>query len=393
MELDTVVSPGGQHRHQAALTLRTAGAQYLDVALPEKAALLSLIVDAEPVKPVTSIPGSVRVQLPAKREANTPVAITLLYETPAAEWSGSGTLDLAAPKLAKEIPTLKSQWRLWLPDGFEFSKYESNLAVPEKQTDELLAAHALSLLASPMTSSLSSEREPSRATPPREVLGQTAAPPESYAPMPDSANEVAEPASPRAVANPAVEADDSIAKDQRRGEKPMAGRKLDEDVVKPVKQTKALDDAYESKPALPKREGGNLDQQRLPEAAGASRSLRRTAGLLPVMLELPKHGRALTFSGLYAPERVSLRYDDWWSRARRLWMWFVGGGVLFYLLARPRPWLRTLWAALALSALPLCALPAWTAVCNALLGGWLAALVLNRIAAWCVFRVRKEEAA
>ena len=71
-------------------------------------------------------------------------------------------------------------------------------------------------------------------------------------------------------------------------------------------------------------------------------------------------------------------------------MWFVGGGVVFYLVGRRLPCWRTLWAVLLLSAIPLCALPAWTAVCNALLGGWLAALVLERVAARCVFRVKKE---
>jgi len=121
---------------------------------------------------------------------------------------------------------------------------------------------------------------------------------------------------------------------------------------------------------------------------GAPRS--RTAGLLPVTLDLPKTGPALVFDGLYAPERLVMRYDDWWSRARALWIWFVAGGFAFYLLAARRPWWRTLWAVLVLSALPLCAVAAWMPVCNALLGGWLAGLVLNRVGVWCVFRVKKE---
>ena len=117
---------------------------------------------------------------------------------------------------------------------------------------------------------------------------------------------------------------------------------------------------------------------------------QKTAGLLPVTLDLPKGGRVLVFEGLFAPERVALRYDDWWSRARALWMWFVSGGIAFYLVASRRPWWRTLWAVLILSALPLCVRAAWMPVCNALLGGWLAGLVLNRVGACCVFRVKKE---
>ena len=116
----------------------------------------------------------------------------------------------------------------------------------------------------------------------------------------------------------------------------------------------------------------------------------KTAGLLPVTLDLPKSGRVLVFEGLFAPERLVLRYDDWWSRARGLWMWFVAGGIALYVLSGRRPWWWTLWAVLLLTAAPLCVSAAWTPVCNALLGGWLAGLVLNRIAAWCVFRERKE---
>src|SRR6185295_12979282 len=111
---------------------------------------------------------------------------------------------------------------------------------------------------------------------------------------------------------------------------------------------------------------------------------------LPVTLDLPKEGPTLVFVGLYAPERLTMRYDDWWSRAQTLWLWFVGGGIAFYFLARGRPSWRTLWAALVLSAVPLCVSIAWMPVCNALLGGWLAGLVLNRIGAWCVFRTPKE---
>jgi hypothetical protein len=114
-----------------------------------------------------------------------------------------------------------------------------------------------------------------------------------------------------------------------------------------------------------------------------------TAGLLPVLFELPKTGRPLVFEGLAAPREISLRYDDVWSKARRMWLWFVLGGLLFYFMGRPRPWWRTVWAIFIFTALPLCGFANWTAVCNALLSGWVIGLLLNRIGAWCVFRQRK----
>ena len=42
-------------------------------------------------------------------------------------------------------------------------------------------------------------------------------------------------------------------------------------------------------------------------------------------IELPKVGRVMVLEGLSAAERVEFRYDDWWGRARSLWLWFVGG--------------------------------------------------------------------
>ena len=135
LTLDTVVSTSGTERSQAVFQVRTAGAQYLDVRLPEKSRLLSLSVDDALVKPVGERADQVRVQLPANRDASTAVAVSILYETPQGEWRGSGGYATRAPQLAKSIPILRSEWRLYLPDGFEYSGVESNLRVGEKSAD------------------------------------------------------------------------------------------------------------------------------------------------------------------------------------------------------------------------------------------------------------------
>ena len=131
LTLDTVVSTSGTERSQAVFQVRTAGAQYLDVRLPEKSRLLSLSVDGELVKPVGERADQVRVQLPAKRDATSAVAVSILYETPKGEWRGSGGYAAHAPQLAKDIPILRSEWRLYLPDGFEYTGVESNLRLPK----------------------------------------------------------------------------------------------------------------------------------------------------------------------------------------------------------------------------------------------------------------------
>ena len=140
LTLDTVVSTSGTERSQAVFQVRTASAQYLDVRLPEKSRLLSLTVDDELVKPVGDRADQVRVQLPARRDASAALAVSVLYETPKGEWRSSGAYAARAPQLAKDIPILRSEWRLHLPDGFEYTGLESNLRVPEPEPARPLVA-------------------------------------------------------------------------------------------------------------------------------------------------------------------------------------------------------------------------------------------------------------
>jgi hypothetical protein len=514
LDLDTLASPGGLHRHQAALTLRTAGAQYLDLTLPAKATLLSLAVDGAPVKPVAATPGTVRIQLPAKREANAPISATLLYETPGEAWENRGYLSLNAPAFGREIPVLRSRWRLWLPDGFEYSGYESNLHVPEQPPDELLAAKPLKMVAGFFAPSFSAR--PDAASSPVAAETATSELARQYADAPQGF--VAPPKAPAKpdmdpgrVANimarlqkliPAVNFREASLSDamsfltQQTGVSIRLSAEAQATTTKitlTLKNVPAIEvikyvtnlasakyrisgqgveivplgtetsEVYIKEWKVPPEVIRSLGPQPGPNQTTASEFLtasgvtfppgtfamyspasgtlvvkhtadqlaliehllkskgvaaaiepqakavdirqnnqeelqfdylngpaRKTAGLLPVLLELPRSGHVLVFEGLTAPQHVELRYDDWWSRARRLWMWFVAGGIVFYLAGRARPWWRTLWAVLLLSAIPLCFLPSWTGVCNALLGGWLAGLVLDRIAARLVFRVQKE---
>jgi hypothetical protein len=471
LELNTVISTSGLHRHEAVYRLRASGVAYLDVALPEGARLLSVSVDGKAVKPVADRPGSVRLPLPARRDTDSPVVAAIVYETPGSAWKNRGTLALAAPAIAKEIPVLKSQWRVWVPEGFSFSDIESNLPVPEVQPENLLVRTigegAVAVVAAPFVRVYSAKDEREFAMARRESAAG-APTTGSFGIMDDPMRSKS--ATVRQLADHSV----SVVAGQLRsaatvpnGEwasqpgmvrvyPPQTGEKRDLDelnradlVVREWKfpgetaDPKAWDwiadigivfgpgtsAAYNPTNGIlrlkntpeqlerfdkmlhttigktneaPRKAG---EYQGFPGKPGTAapkapaehfydtKGIQKTAGLLPVSLDLPKGGPTLVFLGLYAPERLTMRYDDWWSRAQRLWLWFVGGGIAFYLVARGRPWWRTLWAALVLSAVPLCVSITWMSVCNALLGGWLAGLVLNRIGAWCVFRVRKEVAA
>ena len=135
LDLDTVVSTSGAERHQALFYIRTVGDQFLDVTLPEESSVWSLTVDGQPLKPVSENPGVVRVQLPATLDRTHATAIQLVYETRRQEWTGSGGYALAAPRLDARIPIMESHWRVWLPNGFTYTAFDSNLRKDSQVAD------------------------------------------------------------------------------------------------------------------------------------------------------------------------------------------------------------------------------------------------------------------
>ena len=719
LTLDTVVSTSGTERSQAVFQVRTAGAQYLDVRLPEKSRLLSLSVDDDLVKPVGERADQVRVQLPAKRDATSAVAVSILYETPKSEWRGSGGYAARAPQLAKDIPILRSAWRMYLPDGFEYTGVESNLRIEEQTADVPLVAaifRGVTSFALPISYSRTAAvnempppaSEPASATPAplapaippadattpeREISRRTdyekrgeqmiesgdramkvgdyekatafyksacdlipnatlvqrsysraldgfcaascklaeqriaegryadaenilrIVTDERYNPRckeaivilshledPTFYNRTIGPQSrdniekvkqlfaeaegfydtgrydfafkrceqilnidkynkaartmeekiaraksdydvsafnatrsraienvDKAWANPvrrfnvdpnaAVPA--NLAKIQRKLERTIIPKlefkeatisealnflrkksveldpdepktgviiqiKFDETPVADVRITVSLSnipliealkyvtglanlkfkvepyavsvvpqsvntDSVITKemiirpdliPNLPPgvtedREAAkqfliangmqfngqasaiyfpkssrlivrntqdqldlldtmvNSSATRVPESTGFANlgeaGQQRVSGLLPMEIELPKVGRVIVLEGLSAAERVEFRYDDWWGRARRLWLWFVAGGLGCVFIAGDRPWWRTCWAVLGLTFIPLVVSAETMAICNALLAGWLVSVVLQRVAARVVFARGKRE--
>ncbi|MEA3213467.1 MAG: hypothetical protein QOE70_6524 [Chthoniobacter sp.] len=499
LDLDTVISTSGADRNEARFQLRTAGAQYLDVKLPAGSALLSLSVEGAPIKPVGGAPDVVRIQLPAKRDASWAIPVSLLYETRRSEWSSGGAEELRAPQFAKDIPVLRSKWTLFLPDGFEYTRVESNLRVPEAMPERPLITIPLDFLegcsvaqfqAVPVTRANRAVSDGGMATPPPTApMAQSANPPAQTAPADRerasteemqrklekiiiprlefreaTVREAVEFLSRKTGINIALQApsDSSGARitvsltnipasEALRYVTNLAGLKSRIDpkgvVIVPgsantdvliTKEYKVRPDLIGRGPAVPEdttRGGAGIAEREkakdwlisngvqfgsaasaiyLPSAsklivrntqeqldlldtimasreAGQAAQAQQTAGLLPMKFDLPKIGYQISLAGLTAAERVSFHYEDWWGRARRLWIWFVAGGLGCLAVARRRPWWRTGWAALVLTFWPLVVSPAAMPVCNALFGGWLVSLALQRLARWLVFAPRRKE--
>jgi hypothetical protein len=122
LALDSVVSADGPQRHQALLAIRTAGAQFLDVTLPAEAKVLSVVINGLAAKPIRGPGGALRLPLPDRT-----VRLQLIYQLPEATMGDLARTTLPPLTLDPRIPILDTTWRIHLPEGFTYSKFDTNL--------------------------------------------------------------------------------------------------------------------------------------------------------------------------------------------------------------------------------------------------------------------------
>jgi len=285
-----VLSESGSARTQAVILLRTAGAQFLELGLPEGSRLLSLAVDGSAVKPVEGGTGQVRVQLAAKADPTTNTAITLIYENRIAEWNGAGTSALLAPRLPREVPVLQSAWHLYLPDGFRYSGFDSNLSTPKETPERLLLCEPLHWF-----SAMGS------------VVGHRAN---------STSVDFAAPGAAPIAATPAPSAE---LEGHAQLQADKAAAQTNADVSKPTSAPLAKDDfsmilkgkarGPETKKAAPDEGLENAKVAKEPELSTplANAEAVRIVGLLPIKLDLPKVGQRITLTGLMAPTHLMFR--------------------------------------------------------------------------------------
>ncbi len=605
LDLDTVVSTSGAERHSAVFNIRTVDDQFLDVALPEGSNIWSLVVDGQPEKPVAEKPDVVRVQLPATLDRTRDTAIQLVYETRRGEWKGSGGYKLVAPRLDDRIPVLQSNWKVWLPDGFSYTAFDSNLqkhdtpdttplllapfkwfknsllfrprfagasyskndigrlmaegdafyssarfdlaykrydqvldldpgneaarrkqeqvlaarsryadeaynetrsqlnfgvtkdweTAPRKYTDREAVTFSGSISPAQANADYIQNKLNSIVIPVLELREATVRDAMEFLHQKSVELDTTEPDPSRKGVNIVLKLDNASAIADKRitlslkniplGEavryiSELAGLKykvepyalkivpISESTETLVTKEYQLPDGFLSSgsttnitanAAIAARPSAQeyLQQSgvQFPEGASASflpgsnklvvrnteeqldlvdaitdalgnatpgqageklgdsngisveskfvgvdkaaagdlsfeyRSGQSTAGLLPMKLDLDHTGREYSFDGFYAAERVSFHYLDWWGEARRAWIWWLAGMLLFLAWGAARPWRRLLWGALALTFIPVCLAQSLTGMCNSLLVGWFMGFAVYQIATRLVFRRRR----
>jgi len=127
LKLLSVLSRDGSARHDATFEVQHSGEQFINVRLPDKAQLLTALAAAQPVKPVRGPDGAISIPLPPGSANQPSVPVRLLYETTGPAWSSRGQRPLDPPTLAADIPILDTDWQVYAPDGFGFSKVDTQL--------------------------------------------------------------------------------------------------------------------------------------------------------------------------------------------------------------------------------------------------------------------------
>lgn len=132
----SIIGQNGPVRHEVTYTLRHNGRQFLSLALPKGAVLLSTLVQDRAVKPVQAGgAGQLRLPLPVLNTDADFVSAKVVYETAPITWGSWGKTPLEPPTVLEGVPVLSSQWKVHAPDGYALHHSGGGLEVGEEQAD------------------------------------------------------------------------------------------------------------------------------------------------------------------------------------------------------------------------------------------------------------------
>ncbi len=372
LEIEAFASTSGVVRHRATLLARTAADGFFNIHLPPGAALWSLTRDGLAIKPVGDSAGELRVELPGGRAPGNASRIVIVYETPGPAWGNGGSRAIAAPQFDPGVPVLQSQWKLHVPDGFDY-----RVAGPGGEWIPLAAPSAHDLLIPRLGRAFERLRKGAAVG----VSNVLTTPADRRSPAPAILNDAR---IPESIAMAPKRPASTFAAGKFGGDADDGG--ILRDAAKETEQREESDQTFQF--SVNGRMGKRVFMGGGVAGVGGE---ARVAGLLPIRLDLPANGRLYEITGGGEPGAIKFHYADWRAEAQGRWIGMTLGALGFLALASwAGPWRKTLYAALALTFFPLIIAPSWTETCNALLAGWLWA-----VAGWSVarFLLRQRPAA
>ncbi len=123
--ITTVLGKDGQIIVNALYQIKNRSKQYLDIVLPENAAIWSTFVDGKAVKPAKTEEGRILLPLVKHEEKNRSFPVEIIYETKQPKLFIFGAINLSAPQF--DIPLTNVTWNVYLPFGLNYFNISSNL--------------------------------------------------------------------------------------------------------------------------------------------------------------------------------------------------------------------------------------------------------------------------
>jgi len=129
MSIDTYLSAEGREIHEVELRLENRGAGEVDLGIPGHGEILSLEVDGAAQRPVLAenqgSSGGRKLRIVLAR--NGEILVRISHVLGGLPWNGTGELVLLPPKLDGKLPVEAAEWRLHLPDGYRYDRFNGGL--------------------------------------------------------------------------------------------------------------------------------------------------------------------------------------------------------------------------------------------------------------------------
>ena len=130
MELSTIISPGGLSRTRLnAVVAYNKEHQHLEIDLPEGALLLSARVGGNPAPYVRKNKDTGLWQVPLPPLSYTQISLVYQRSTPLGSW---GNWRERGP-VFKDVPVIKTHWKVFMPEGYRFHLNGGNLHPAEER--------------------------------------------------------------------------------------------------------------------------------------------------------------------------------------------------------------------------------------------------------------------
>ena len=125
----TLTTLEGKSLTEVTLRVRNHAQQFIKLALPPGAQLLSTEVEGERVKPVQGTDGSRVPLLRPGLNSSRAYTVSFVYQNSGTRFTKSGTYDMGLPKL--DIPINLLTWEVSLPDRLEVKQFGGNATAAE----------------------------------------------------------------------------------------------------------------------------------------------------------------------------------------------------------------------------------------------------------------------